>query len=157
MEMFLHAAGIKMRQIPAVGGGPAMMMVLGNNADMWASVTSIAAPHVGSSKVRVLASWGQGKHPTFPDAPTLKDSGYDVEFYVWSGVFVQKGVPAETQKIIRDAIRASINSEEFKSAMRNLQIPVDYRDAPEFKAFLERDAAAIREAIRRMGKIEDTK
>jgi hypothetical protein len=41
--------------------------------------------------------------------------------------------------------------------MRNLQIPVDYRDAPEFKAFLERDAAAIREAIRRMGKIEDTK
>jgi tripartite-type tricarboxylate transporter receptor subunit TctC len=155
--MFLHAAGIKMRQIPAVGGGPAMMMVLGNNADMWASVTSIAAPHVASSKVRVLASWGQGKHPAFPDAPTLKDSGYDVEFYVWSGVFVQKGVPAETQKIIRDAIRASINSEEFKSAMRNLQIPVDYRDAPEFKAFLERDAAAIREAIRRMGKIEDTK
>jgi tripartite-type tricarboxylate transporter receptor subunit TctC len=107
--------------------------------------------------VRVLASWGQGKHPAFPDAPTLKDSGYDVEFYVWSGVFVPKGVPAETQKIIRDAIRASINSEEFKSAMRNLQIPVDYRDAPEFKAFLERDAAAIREAIRRMGKIEDTK
>jgi tripartite-type tricarboxylate transporter receptor subunit TctC len=157
MEMFLHAAGIKMRQIPAVGGGPAMMMVLGNNADMWASVTSIAAPHVASSKVRVLASWGQGKHPAFPDAPTLKDSGYDVEFYVWSGVFVPKGVPAETQKIIRDAIRASINSEEFKSAMRNLQIPVDYRDAPEFKVFLERDAAAIREAIRRMGKIEDAK
>jgi tripartite-type tricarboxylate transporter receptor subunit TctC len=82
MEMFLHAAGIQMRQVPAVGGGPAMTMVLGGNAAMWASPPGMAVPHVEAGKLRVLAAWGAKRHPAFPDVPTLKELGYDVELRV---------------------------------------------------------------------------
>ena len=157
MEIFLSAAGVKMRQVPAVGGGPAMTMVLGGNAGMWASPPSMAAPHVKSNKLRVLASWGVKRHPAFPDTPTLKELGYNAEFYVWSGVFVPKDVPSETQKDIRNAIRTAVASDDFQNAMKNLQIPVDYRDGADFKAFIANDSKMLNEAIQRIGKIEGAK
>jgi tripartite-type tricarboxylate transporter receptor subunit TctC len=157
MEIFLNAAGIKMRQIPAVGGGPAMTIVLGGNAGMWASPPSMAAPHVKSNKLRVLASWGAKRHPAFPDTPTLKELGYDAEFYVWSGVFVPKNVPAAIQKSIRDAIRTAVASDDFQAALKNLQIPVDYRDADDFKKFLASDGKMLNDAIKKMGRIGDGK
>jgi tripartite-type tricarboxylate transporter receptor subunit TctC len=157
MEIFLSTAGAKMRQVPAVGGGPAMTMVLGGNAGMWASPPSMAVPHVKSNKLRVLASWGDKRHPAFPNTPTLKELGYDAEFYVWSGVFVPKDVPAPLQKEIRDAIRAAVASEDFQNALKNLQIPVDYRDAEDFKKFIAADTKMLDAAIKKIGKIEEEK
>jgi tripartite-type tricarboxylate transporter receptor subunit TctC len=157
MEIFLNAAGIRMRQVPAVGGGPAMTMVLGGNAGMWASPPSMAAPHVKSNKLRVLASWGVKRHPAFPDTPTLKELGYDAEFYVWSGVFVPKAVPTAIQKEIHDAIRTAVASDDFQAALKNLQIPVDYRGGDDFKSFLASDSKMLNEAIRKIGKVGDGK
>lgn len=157
MEIFLNAAGAKMRQVPAVGGGPAMTMVLGGNAGMWASPPSMALPHVKANKLRVLASWGSKRHPAFPDAPTLKELGYNAEFYVWSGVFVPKDVPAATRKDIRDAVRAAVASDDFQGALRNLQVPVDYRDADDFKKFIAADSKMLNEAIKQIGKVESQK
>jgi tripartite-type tricarboxylate transporter receptor subunit TctC len=157
MEIFLAASGAKMRQIPAVGGGPAMTMVLGGNASMWASPPSMAAPHVKAGKLRVLAGWGAKRHPAFPDTPTLKELGYDAEFYVWSGVFVPKDVPADTQKAIREAVRNAVASDDFQSALKNLQIPVDYREGDDFKKFLAADTKMLNDAIKQIGKLESEK
>src|SRR6266850_2209701 len=62
MEMLLHAAGIKMRGLPAVGGGPTMMLVLGGSAAMWASPPAMAVPQVTAQKLRPLASFGASRH-----------------------------------------------------------------------------------------------
>ncbi|MGE3991261.1 tripartite tricarboxylate transporter substrate binding protein [Pseudorhodoplanes sp.] len=154
MEIFLNAAGVKMRQVPAVGGGPAMTMVLGGNAGMWASPPSMAVPHVKSDKLRVLASWGTKRHPAFPDAPTLKELGYDAEFYVWSGVFVPKGVPDDTRKQISSAIRAAVASDDFQNALKNLQVPVDFREGEDFRKFIAADSKMLENAIRQIGKVD---
>ena len=157
MEIFLHAAGVKMRQVPAVGGGPAMTLVLGGNAGMWASPPAMAVPHVQSQKMRVLAAWGAKRHPAFPDVPTLKELGYDVEFYVWSGVFAPKGVPEPILATLRDAVRKAVAFPEFKTAMEKIQTPIAYLDAPQFQQFLDKDARMLSAAIKRIGRIEDKK
>lgn len=157
MEMFLHAAGIRMRQVPAVGGGPAMTLVLGGNAAMWSSPPAMAVPHVQSQKLQVLANWGVKRNPAFPDAPTLKELGYDVEFYVWSGMFAPKGVPQPIVTRLRDAVREAVGFPEFKAAMAKMQTPIAYLDAPEFVKFLEKDTRMLSTAIKRIGKVEDKK
>ncbi|HEY9446439.1 MAG TPA: tripartite tricarboxylate transporter substrate binding protein [Burkholderiales bacterium] len=157
MEIFLHAANIKMRQLPAVGGGPAMTLVLGGNAGMWASPPAMAAPHVQSQKMRVLASWGASRHPAFADVPTLKELGYDAEFYVWSGVFAPKGTPEPTVSKLRDAIRKAVAFPEFKTAMAKVQTPINYLDGPEFQEFLEKDSRMLAGAIKTIGRIEPRK
>lgn len=158
MEMFLHAAGgLRMRHLPTTGGGPAMTAVLGNHAQMWISPTGVAAPHVKAGKVRALATLGAARHPRFPEVPTLKEQGYDIEYYFWTGLFAPKKVPPAVLKAIQDAVRQAVQDPEFKSAMDKLQTEVAYLDAEEFKRFWEEDARALAAAIKRIGKIETKK
>jgi tripartite-type tricarboxylate transporter receptor subunit TctC len=154
MEMFLHAAGIKMRGLPAVGGGPTMALVLGGSSAMWASPPAMAVPQVSANKLRPLATFGARRHPAFPDVPTMKELGYDIEYYVWSGMFAPAGTPEPIMKALRDAVRQSANSKEFTSAMEKMRSPAAYLDAPEFAKFLARDAARLHEAIQKIGKVE---
>jgi len=154
MEMLLHAAGIKMRGLPAVGGGPTMMLVLGGSAAMWASPPAMAVPQVTAQKLRPLASFGARRHPAFPDVPTLKEQGYDVEFYVWAGAFAPAGMPQPVLNTLRDAIRKAVASPDFSGAMEKMQTPAAYLDAPEFQKFLERDSAMLRKAVQAIGKVE---
>lgn len=154
MEMLLHAAGIKMRGLPAVGGGPSMMLVLGGSAAMWASPPAMAVPQSAAGKLRPLASFGLRRHPAFPEVPTLKELGYDVEFYVWAGAFAPAGTPAPVLATLREAIRKGVASAEFTGAMEKMKTPPTYLDAPEFRDFLARDAAMLRRAVEQIGKIE---
>ncbi len=154
MEMLLHAARIRMRGLPAVGGGPTMALVLGGSAAMWASPPAMAVSQVSASKLRPLASFGAKRHPAFPEVPTLKELGYDIEYYVWSGMFAPAGTPEPIMKTLRDAVRHSVASKEFTTAMEKLRSPAAYLDAPEFAQFLAKDAARLRQAIQKIGKVE---
>jgi tripartite-type tricarboxylate transporter receptor subunit TctC len=154
MEMFLNAAGIRMRGLPAVGGGPTMALVLGGSAAMWASPPAMAVSQVAAQKLRPLASFGAKRHPAFPEVPTLQELGYDIEYYVWSGMFAPAGTPEAVMKTLREAVRQSVASKEFTTAMEKLRSPPAYLDAPEFAQFLAKDAARLRQAIQKIGKLE---
>jgi len=154
-EMLLHAAGdLKMRHLPTTGGGPATTAVLGNHAAFWMSTTGPAAPHVKSGKFRALAVSGASRHTNFPDVPTLRELGYDVEYYLWVGLFAPKSTPATVMTVLREAVRKAMQDPEFKSAMDKIQVPPAYQDADEFRAWWDADAARLADVIKRIGKIE---
>jgi tripartite-type tricarboxylate transporter receptor subunit TctC len=154
LEMFLQAAGLKMRHLPTTGGGPATTAVLGGHAQLWASPPALAAPHIEAGKMRALATWGATRLAAFPDVPTLKELGYDVEYYIWTGLFAPKGVPPHVIQILRDATRRAVQDDEFKSAMEKAKTPIAYQDADEFKAFWDKDALRIASVIQFIGKTE---
>jgi tripartite-type tricarboxylate transporter receptor subunit TctC len=156
IEMLLQAAGgIKMRHLPTTGGGPATTAVLGKHAGLWASPPALALPHVKAGKMRVLGTWGAARLAAFPDVPTLKELGYDVEYYLWAGLFAPKGTPPAVVKALREAVRQSVQDPEFRSAMEKAQTPIAYQDADEFKAWWDKDAQRLAEVVKRIGKVED--
>jgi tripartite-type tricarboxylate transporter receptor subunit TctC len=155
MEMLLHAAGgLKMRHLPTTGGGPATTAVLGKHAALWASPPALAIPHVKAGKLRPLATWGATRLAAFPDVPTLRELGYDVEYYLWAGLFAPRGVPATAVKTLRDGTRQAVADPGFKAAMDKLQTPIAYQDADDFKAWWDRDAAILAEVVKKIGKVE---
>ncbi|HEY7518574.1 MAG TPA: tripartite tricarboxylate transporter substrate binding protein [Methylomirabilota bacterium] len=154
-EMLLKAAGgLKMRHLPTTGGGPATTAVLGNHAAFWMSTTGPAAPHVKSGKLRALAVSGATRQPYFPDVPTLKELGYDVEYYLWCGLFAPRNTPPAALNVLRDAVRKAMQDPEFKGAMDKVQVPIAYQDADEFRAWWEADAVRLAEVIKAIGKVE---
>ncbi len=156
MEMLLQSAGgLKMRHLPTTGGGPATTAVLGKHAALWASPPALALPHVKAGKMRVLATWGGARLAAFPDVPTLKELGHDVEYYLWAGLFTPKGTPPAIVKALRDAVRQSVQDPEFRSAMEKAQTPIAYQDADEFKAWWDRDAQTLAGVVKRIGKVEE--
>jgi tripartite-type tricarboxylate transporter receptor subunit TctC len=154
LEMFLQAAGLKMRHLPTTGGAPATTAVLGGHAQLWASPPALAAPHIEAGKMRALATWGATRLAAFPGVPTLRELGYDVEYYIWTGLFAPRGVSAGIVQTLRDATRKAVEDPEFKSAMEKAKTPMAYQDADEFKAFWDRDAQRIAAVIQFIGKTE---
>ena len=152
VEVFMQAAGIKLRHLPTTGGGPAMTAVLGGHAALSALSTGAVTPQVKAGKVRVLASSGDKRLPSFPDIPTLKELGYDAEVYLWTGLFVHKDVPGPIVKTLRAAAQKAVHDEEFVKASAKMQMPPAYQDADEFKAWWDKDTEMLVAAIRRMPK-----
>jgi tripartite-type tricarboxylate transporter receptor subunit TctC len=153
-EMFAHATGIKLRHVPYTGGGPALIALLGGHVDILFSVPIIAFVQLKSGDVTPLAVASEKRHPAFPNVPTLKELGYDVEYYMWCGFFAPKATPPDILKILREATRKAVASPEFKAAMDKMNTPIDYRDADEFQKFWDKDAQRSIEAIRRIGRVE---
>lgn len=154
MEMLAHAAGIKLRHIPTAGGGPALTALLGGHVDSLSGGPNVSIPHIKAGALRVLACWGDKRLSALPDVPTLKELGYDAEFYIWSGFFAPRATPPATIKVLREAIRQAVSGSEFKSAMEKMDTPISYLDADEFKKFWDKDAGMLAKAVKNIGKVQ---
>ena len=150
--LFMKSAGIEMRHLPTTGGGPALTALIGNNAQVMVSSIAAASSQMKAGKARALASFGAKRSAQFPDVPTLKELGHDIEFYVWVGLFAIKGTPEPIVAKLREATGQVVATEAFKQAMGNLGQDVAYLDAPQFKTFWDADARLVEDAVRLIGK-----
>ena len=55
---------------------------------------SATLPHIKAGKLRPLAVFSATRSKELPDVPTLKELGYDTEYYLWVGIFAPKATPA---------------------------------------------------------------
>ncbi|HLQ26696.1 MAG TPA: tripartite tricarboxylate transporter substrate binding protein [Acidiferrobacterales bacterium] len=156
-EMFSHAAGIKLKHVPYNGAGPALTAILGGHVDVLASGPGVVLPQIKAGKLRPLAGWGAKRVAALPDVPTFKELGYDIEFYIWAGMFAPAGTPAPILKTLREAVGLAVRDPEFKAIMEKLETPVTYMDAPGFRKFWDKDAKMLADAVKRVGKIEEKK
>jgi len=158
MEMFLHAAKLKMRHVPTTGGGPAITALLGGHVEMTAGGPAAISAHVKSGKMRAIVGWGAARHPSYPDVPTFREFGYkDVEYYIWAGMFAPRGTPDSVMKALRDAARRAVQDPDFKSTMAKVDSIVQYKDAPDFQQYWMADARRLAALVKVVGKVEEKK
>jgi tripartite-type tricarboxylate transporter receptor subunit TctC len=154
MALFTHAADIKLRHLPTTGGGPALTALMGNNVQALASSISACLAQVKAGKAKALASFGAKRSKALPDVPTMKELGFDVEYYLWVGIWGVKGTPDSAITYLRGAIDKAAHSDAFGTALTNLGQELDYLDQPEFTKFWDADTKRIEAAVRQIGKIE---
>jgi tripartite-type tricarboxylate transporter receptor subunit TctC len=153
--LLMKAAGdLKLRHLPTNGGGPALTALLGNNAQALVSSVSACNAQIKAGKARPLALFGAERLKSLPDVPTLKELGYDVEYYLWVGMFAPKGTPDAVTAFLRKTLDQAAHSEPFKTALTNLGQELAYLDQPEFAKFWDTDAARIEAAIHQIGRVQ---
>jgi tripartite-type tricarboxylate transporter receptor subunit TctC len=154
MEMLASSAGVKMLHVPFTGAGPAVVALLGGQVQALSTGPSSVMGHIKGGKVRVLATWGEARHPALPDVPTLKELGYDAQFSQWTGLFVPAGTPEPAIAKLREAARAAVDDATFKAALAKVETPVQYLDQPQFRAFWDDDAHKLADVVKKIGKVE---
>jgi tripartite-type tricarboxylate transporter receptor subunit TctC len=153
--LFMKAAGgLQLRHLPTNGGGPALTALLGNNSQALVSSVSACLAQIKAGKARPLALFGAQRSKALPDVPTLKDAGFDVEYYLWVGMFAPKGTPDTVIAVLRDNTSKAAHTDQFKTALTNLGQELDYMDQPAFAKFWEADAKRIEAAIREIGRVQ---
>jgi tripartite-type tricarboxylate transporter receptor subunit TctC len=153
-EMLAQAANVKLLHVPYKGGGPSMTALIAGEVNLTAQSPGVSNPHIRSGKVRVLGSWAAARTPALPDVPTMKEQGYDVEFYIWAGVFAPAGLPADVRDRITLAVRQAVQEPDFQKAMANVNTPINHREGRDFEAFMNADAKRLAEVVQKMGKTE---
>ncbi|HEY8578837.1 MAG TPA: tripartite tricarboxylate transporter substrate-binding protein, partial [Beijerinckiaceae bacterium] len=94
LGMIAKAVGVPAAKVSYVafsGGGPATAALLGSQVAAGISGYGEFGEQVKAGKLRVLAISADKKQEGI-DAPTLKESGVDVELFNWRGVFAPPGV-----------------------------------------------------------------
>lgn len=154
MALYLKAADLKMRHLPTNGGGPALTALLGNNSQVLASSVSASIAQIKAGKLKPLALFGAARSKALPDVPTMKELGYDVEYYLWVGMFAPKGTPDNVVKYLREVFDKAAHGDQFKAAIANLGQELAYMDQPEFAKFWDEDAKRIEQAVQTIGRVQ---
>ncbi|WP_341915177.1 tripartite tricarboxylate transporter substrate binding protein [Polaromonas sp. YR568] len=154
MEILSQNAGVKMTHIPFTGAGPAVVALLGGQIDAVSSGPATVLQHVKAGKLRVLAHWGNGKLAALPEAPSLKDAGYNAEYAQWSGLFIPKDTPEPIAQRLRAAANAAAQDGKVKEVILNAGSPVLFQDAADFENYVQADAKRMAEVVKRIGKLD---
>ena len=105
-DLFEKAAGIKIRHVPYKGSNPAMIDALSGNIDLLVSSVPSAITQIKSGKLRALAVTSAKRSSSFPDVPTVAESGYKgFDVSTWYGIFA----PANTPKDVVTSVNAEVN------------------------------------------------
>jgi tripartite-type tricarboxylate transporter receptor subunit TctC len=117
-EVFMDRTGTNMAHIPYRGGGPAMLAVLGGQAQLiFGSVTAVE-PHVKEGKLTALATTGLKRSPNLPNVPTLDElglKGFDVTS--WYGLLVPAKTPQPIVIKLQNATEKVMKDPEVLKAM----------------------------------------
>lgn len=155
VALFEKATGVgKLRHLPTNGGGPAITALLGNNAQASVQAVSASLGHIKAGKLRALASFGAKRSPALAEVPTLKELGYDVEYYLWVGIFAPHGTPQPVLATLSKTIDQAAASEQYRTAIKNLGQELAYLNAADFAKFWDTDAKRADEAVHLIGRVQ---
>ena len=146
-ELLNMLAGIKTRQIPYKGGGPAVSDLMGGHIDFFMSNPANVASQVKSGRLRALAVTGEARVAAFADVPTFAEEGLPgMTMTNWQGVGGPAGIPKPIVDKISAEIRRIVAMPDTKEKL-NAQGFEPYYNGP------ERTGELIRLEIARYAKI----
>lgn len=138
-ELFKSMAGVKMEHVPYRGGGPAMTDLISGQIPILFDVLSGAASHIRGTAVRALAVTTRERSPSFPDIPTVSESGLrGYETYTWNAVFG----PAHMAPALVDRLSLELKAIANEPVMKTRLEELSAIPAGSTPAELEREVGA---------------
>lgn len=105
-ELFAQTESVKLLHIPYKGAGPALTAVMAGEVPFSFENLIVASPQIKSGAVRALAVTSSEREPSFPDLPTMQQSGvpgYDV--VSWQAIFAPSGLDSAIRDRLSKAIQ----------------------------------------------------
>ncbi len=133
-EMLGQVTGVKMQHVPYQGGAPLMTALLGSQLPLGIDTPAEFAENHRSGKLKILALSGSQRAAQFPEVPTFREQGINLEASGWFGIFGPAGMPAARTDALSVALMAALRQPDVASKLANLGLQA----APESSADMAR-------------------
>lgn len=137
-ELFNQMAGVKLREVPFKGAGPALIGTLSGEVALVFGNALTVKPHIESGRVRALGIASAQRSKSAPDLPTISEAG--VPGYRSEAVLGLLA-PARTPRAIIDTLNAEAHKvmqrPESAEAMRRLAVDIELSTPEEFGRLIE--------------------
>lgn len=149
MERLGMMQGLSWTHAPYRGTADTMRALLGGEID-FASESSGWAPMVMAGKLRLLAVFTANRAKRFPDAPTVRELGFDVVVDSPGGLIGPRGMDPAVVKALADAFRAAAEEPQHLQFLDNMDQPLILLDGHAYRDEMARTLEEERELLRRL-------
>ena len=148
-ELFNQMAGVKLREIPYKGAGPALMAVLsGESAVVFGNALTVK-PHIQSGRLRALGIASARRSASAPEMPTIAEAG--VPGFRADAVLGLLA-PAQTPRAIIETLNAEVHKTMrlpgAVDAMRGMGVDIALSTPEEFGRLIESEMQRWGKVIR---------
>jgi tripartite-type tricarboxylate transporter receptor subunit TctC len=113
--------GSFMTHIPYRGSGPALLDLVGGNADVMFDNLPSSMQQIKGGKLKALAVTSAQRSPALPDVPTVEEAGGPAlkgyEASSWFGLLAPAGTPPEIVNRIQQEVAKSLGTPAIKEKM----------------------------------------
>jgi putative tricarboxylic transport membrane protein len=148
------AAGIDPRQLKILvfgGGAESVTNLLGGHIDAMVQAVNNAIPHHKAGKMRILGLSTPRRSPGIPDAPTIREQGYDVVMEGWTIFVGPKGMSPAQVAYWENIFQKTVQHDHWKSYLESNAWEWGYRNAQETLAYLNKDYEQSRALLVELG------
>ena len=149
-----NLSGTQMTHVPFRGNAPALTEVIaGRVTFMFYPMVGIA-DQVAQKRLKALAVSTPKRHPDYPNAPTMAESGFPgfEEYTQGLGIVAPAGTPAAIVDKLNEVIRAALKKPETREKLSGLGAITEGGSTPaEFRAWLQKDADRWARVIKAAG------
>ncbi len=137
MEEIARREGITWTQVPYKGYAEAGQALLGGHVMATADSTGWAEM-VDAGRMRLLVTWGPTRTKRWPNAPTLKDLGYDIVQNSPFGIAGPKNMDPRTVRILHDAFKRAMEDPEFQKILDRYDQDLAYLNSEDYAKFVRK-------------------
>ncbi|MEJ1168617.1 Bug family tripartite tricarboxylate transporter substrate binding protein [Variovorax sp. CCNWLW235] len=120
-ELFKSMTGTYMAHIPYKGSGPALLDMVGGNADVMFDNLPSSMAQIKGGKLTALAVTSAQRSPALPDIPTVEEAGGPAlkgfEASSWFGLLAPAGTPPDIVNRIQQEVAKSLGTPAIKEKM----------------------------------------
>ena len=148
-ELFNQMAGVKLREVPFKGAGPALIGTLTGEVALVFGNALTVKPHIESGRLRALGIASQRRSQSAPDLPTIAEAGVP-GFH--SEAVLGMLAPARTPRAIIDALNAEthkvMRQPESVKAMLGMAVDITLSTPEEFGSLIESEMQRWSKVVR---------
>jgi tripartite-type tricarboxylate transporter receptor subunit TctC len=151
-SMIETGTGVSMTHVPYRETMQIFTDIVGGSGVDWSFATaSTAAALYQAKKLKYLAIAAPKRHPSYPDVPTVSESGgpANMELRTWVGLFAPAGTPKEAIDRVSADVAKVMLEPELKSRLNTVGLNAWSAPAVDLKKALEDDYRAYGEIAKR--------
>jgi putative tricarboxylic transport membrane protein len=151
-QLLQKSSGARWAFISFPGGGERISALLGGHVNMMVIEPSEAGEHIRAGNMRVLAQVSEKRLAAFPEAPTLKEAGFDVPSVPQvRGVVAPPAIPADNVAYWEDLFRKLTRTASWRKFLEDNQFEDGYQNATELAKFYDAFTNQMRGILQEAG------
>ena len=150
--MFGKAAGVNLIHVPYKGAAPATVDLLAGQVNAAFSGVGTVIAHVRANKLRGLATTGAKRIESYPDLPTMAESGGpDIQVLLWNGILAPAGTPAPIVRRLSDEINRIVKTSDLAQVLGTQGTTPLSNTPEEFSRFIKSEQAKFSRLVKETG------
>jgi putative tricarboxylic transport membrane protein len=151
-QLLMKNTGTSWAFISFPGGGDRIAALLGGHVNIMLIEPQEAGEHIRAGNMRVLAAISEQRMAAFPNAPTLKEAGFDVPNVPQPrGIVAPPGIPAEAVAYWEDLFAKFVKTPSWRKILEDSLFEDGFQRSAELDKFIDQYSETTRGILREGG------